>query len=116
DFLQSHPAVGEVFHPSLPTHPDHRSFTRHYEQPGSLVAFRLAEAGEEEARHFCDVLATTEVVRYALSFDGWVTKVNHHKTVSEFHTPDGVLRKQGIDRVVRLALGLEAPEDIIACL
>ena len=50
------------------------------------------------------------------SFDGLTTKVNHHKTVSEFHTPDTLLRKQGIDRLVRLGVGVEEPEDLIACL
>ena len=63
-----------------------------------------------------DVLASTTVVRYALSFDGLVTKVNHHKTVSEYFTPEPRLRQSGFDRLVRLALGVEDTDDVIACL
>ena len=58
----------------------------------------------------------TGVVRYALSFDGLVTKVNHHTTVSEYFTPPPVLRRQGLDRLVRLGVGVEDPDDLIACL
>lgn len=115
-FLQAHPRVEVVYHPSLASHPDRAVIERHYRRPGSLLSFRLRDADEQQARHFCDVLATTGVPRYALSFDGLVTKVNHHKTVSEYFTPDAALRRAGIDRLVRLGVGVEAPEDIIACL
>lgn len=115
-FLAQHPQVEEVYYPRLPTHPDHAVARAHYHAGGSLISFRLRDADEECAGHFCDVLATTEIVRYALSFDGLATKVNHHKTVSEYFTPDPLLRKQGIDRVIRLAVGVEHPDDVIACL
>ena len=80
------------------------------------MSFRVDGLTEEETGHFCDVLAMTVAIRYALSFDGLVTKVNHHKTVSEFYAPDPLLRKQGIDRLVRIGVGTENPEDIIACM
>ena len=76
----------------------------------------MAGADEESSAHFADVLASTVVVRYALSFDGLVTKVNHHKTVSEYFTPPPRLRKSGFDRLVRLAVGTEDADDLIACL
>ncbi len=53
------------------------------------------------------MLATCTIVRYALSFDGLATKVNHHKTVSEYFTPPPELRRNGFDRLIRLAVGLE---------
>jgi cystathionine beta-lyase/cystathionine gamma-synthase len=61
-FLVDHPGVSRVFHPSLPLHPDREILDRCYSLPGSLVSFRLANAGEDGARHFCDVLAMTGVV------------------------------------------------------
>ncbi len=115
-FLAQHPRVEAVFHPSLVEHPDHDAIERSYALPGSLMSFRLRGASEDEARHFCDVLATCEVPRYALSFDGLTTKVNHHKTVSEYFTPDAELQRAGIDRLVRLGVGTEAAPDLIACL
>jgi cystathionine beta-lyase/cystathionine gamma-synthase len=115
-FLAVHPIVSEVFHPSLPTHPDAEAIARHYLRPGSLLSFRVAGADEARTRHLADVLATCVVVRYALSFDGLTTKVNHHQTVSEYFTPPSQLQRNGFDRLIRLAVGLEEPHDIIAAL
>jgi cystathionine beta-lyase/cystathionine gamma-synthase len=56
------------------------------------------------------------IVRYALSFDGLTTKVNHHRTVSEYFTPDEQIRRSGFDRLIRLAVGLEDPDDLCASL
>jgi cystathionine gamma-synthase len=115
-FLARHPLVGEVFHPSLPQHPDAEVIREHYALPASLLSFRIRGADEDATRHFCDVLATCVVPRYALSFDGLATKLNHHRTVSEYFTPLEELERGGIDRLVRLGVGLEAADDIAACL
>jgi len=115
-FLASHPRVSDVYHPSLPTHPDAEAIARQYVRHGSLLSFRVADADEERTRHFADVLATTIIVRYALSFDGLATKVNHHQTVSEYFTAKPVLARNGFDRLIRLAIGLEDADDLIAAL
>jgi O-succinylhomoserine sulfhydrylase len=116
DFLSRHPRVSEVFHPSRPDHPDAAVIARDYRRPGSLLSFRVAGADEAATRHVADVLATTTIVRYALSFDGLATKVNHHQTVSEYFTPVEQLRRNGFDRLIRLGIGLEDPDDLIAAL
>lgn len=115
-FLARHPRVSEVCHPSRPEHPDADIIARDYARTGSLLSFRVAGAGEAETRHVADVLAMTTVVRYALSFDGLATKVNHHQTVSEYFTPADQLRRNGFDRLIRLAVGLEDADDLIAAL
>jgi cystathionine beta-lyase len=115
-FLANHPKVSEVFHPSLATHPDAAAIAKFYVRPGSLLSFRVAGADEDATRHYADVLATSFIVRYALSFDGLTTKVNHHKSVSEYFTPPDQLRRFGFDRLIRLAVGMEDPDDLIAAL
>ena len=115
-FLSSHPKVSEVFHPSLPNHPDRPAIDTQYARHGSLLSFRIAGADEDRTRHFADVLATTVIVRYALSFDGLTTKVNHHRTVSEYFTALEQLKRNGFDRLIRLAVGLEDADDLIAAL
>ena len=115
-FLAHHPRIDGVFHPSRPDHVDRVAIAHQYALPGSMLSFRVAGLTEAQTGHFCDVLAMTVAVRYALSFDGPSTKVNHHKTVSEYFTPVAELEKQGIDRIVRFALGEEDADDIIACL
>ncbi len=115
-FLASHPMVSEVFHPSLPTHRDAPAIATQYLRPGSLLSFRVKGADEARTQHLADVLATCVIVRYALSFDGLATKVNHHRTVSEYFTALEQLKRNGFDRLIRLALGMEDAEDVIAAL
>ena len=115
-FLSSHPKVSEVFHPSLPNHPDRAAIDKHYSRHGSMLSLRVAGANEDVTRHYADVLATTVIVRYALSFDGLATKVNHHRTVSEYFTALDQLKRSGFDRLIRLAAGLEDADDLIAAL
>jgi len=115
-FLASHPKISEVFHPSLPTHVDAVAIATQYLRPGSLLSFRVKDADEARTRHLADVLATCITVRYALSFDGLTTKVNHHRTVSEYFTALDQLKRNGFDRLIRLAIGMEEADDVIAAL
>jgi cystathionine beta-lyase/cystathionine gamma-synthase len=115
-FLAAHPRVAQVFHPSLPGHPDAAVIARDYQRTGSLLAFRVAGADELRHRHIADVLVSCGVLRYALSFDGLATKVNHHRTVSEYFSPPEQLAQLGIDRLIRLGIGIEDADDLIACL
>ena len=115
-FLAANPRVERVSHPSLPDHPDAAVIARDYRRHGSIVSFRVAGADELRHRHIADVLVSCGVLRYALSFDGLATKVNHHKTVSEYFTPPDQVARLGIDRLIRLGIGIEDPEDLIACL
>lgn len=115
-FLAHHPGIERVFHPSLPDHPDAAVIARDYVRHGAIVSFRVRGADELGHRHFADVLVSCGVPRYALSFDGLPTKVNHHKTVSEYFTPADQVARAGIDRLIRLGVGIEEPDDVIACL
>ena len=115
-FLHTHPLVKDVFHPSLASHVDAEVIAQSYARHGSLLSFRLRDEGEPAARRVCDALATCSIVRYALSFDGLCTKVNHHKSVSEYFTPDDALRRNGIDQLIRLGVGVEECDDLCAAL
>jgi len=115
-FLAGHSRVERVFHPSRPDHPDAATIARDYVRTGSLLAFRVKDTDEPGHGALADRLVSTGVPRYALSFDGLVTKVNHHKTVSEYFTPPESVARLGIDRLIRLGIGLEDADDLIACL
>lgn len=115
-FLAAHPRVEQVFHPSRPDHPDAAVIARDYVRCASLLSFRVR--GVDEAGHgeLADRIASCGIIRYALSFDGLVSKINHHKTVSEYLTPIETVERLGIDRLLRLGVGLEDADDVIACL
>jgi cystathionine beta-lyase/cystathionine gamma-synthase len=115
-FLARHPRIERVFHPSRPDHPDAQVIARDYLRPGSLLAFRVAGADEARHRHIADVIVSSGVLRYALSFDGLATKVNHHRTVSEYFSPAEQIAQLGIDRLIRIGVGIEHADDLIACL
>jgi len=114
--LASHPRIERVFHPSLPDHPDAAVIARDYHRTGSIVSFHVRDANELEHREIADRIASCGIIRFALSFDGLATKVNHHKSVSEYFTPPDVVARAGIDRLIRLGIGIEEPADLIACL
>lgn len=114
-FLAAHPRVEQVFHPSRPDHPDRDAIARGYLRHGSLLAFRVRGADERATGQLADALVTCAVPRYALSFDGYATKINHHRTVSEYFTPPDVVARYGLDRLIRVGVGLEEPDDLIAC-
>jgi O-succinylhomoserine sulfhydrylase len=115
-YLAAYPRIERVFHPSRPDHPDAAIIARDYVRTGSLLAFRVKDVDEAGHRKVADVLASCGVLRYALSFDGLVTKINHHRSVSEYFTPPDVVARLGIDRLVRLGIGIEDADDLIACL
>ena len=115
-FLARHPRIESVFHPSLASHPDAAVIARDYVRTGSLLSFRVVGADELGHRAIADTLVATGVPRFALSFDGLVTKVNHHRTVSEYFTPQDTVARLGIERLIRIGIGLEDADDLIACL
>jgi cystathionine beta-lyase/cystathionine gamma-synthase len=115
-FLATHPRIERVFHPSLADHPDAAVIARDYLRTGSLLAFRVAGADEARHRHIADVLVSCGVLRYALSFDGLATKVNHHRTVSEYFSPVEQIAQLGIDRLIRVGVGIEDADDLMACM
>lgn len=47
EWLQEQPEVEEVYHPALPTHPDHAIFKRDFTGAGSLFAFRLKKRSRD---------------------------------------------------------------------
>ncbi|MFT3699817.1 MAG: PLP-dependent transferase [Kofleriaceae bacterium] len=115
-FLAKHPRVDRAFHPSLADHPDAVVIERDYACRGSLMSFRVRGASEADHRAIADRIAATGIIRFALSFDGVVTKVNHHRTVSEYFTPQETVERLGIDRLIRIGIGLEDPADLNDCL
>ena len=113
---RAHPRVERCSTRSRPDHPDAAVIARDYMRTGSLLAFRVKEPTRPRTAGSPTCSCRAASLRYALSFDGLVTKVNHHKTVSEYFTPPENVARLGIDRLIRLGIGLEDADDLIACL
>jgi cystathionine gamma-synthase len=109
--LESHPFIKRVYYPGLESHPHHDIAKGQMSGFGGVVTFDI-KGGLAEAKRFLDGLKLCFI---APSLGGVETLITHPATVTYYtHT-----RKQryalGItDTLIRLAVGIEDPDDIIA--
>lgn len=109
--LESHPKIEKVWYPALPSHPDHNIAREQMKGFGSVVTF-LLRGGEAETRRFIDAL---ELFLITPSLGGSESLVTQMSTMSFFDYPADYRRQIGmVDNLVRLALGLEDVNDLIA--
>jgi cystathionine gamma-synthase len=106
--LDTHPAVASVLYPGLPDHPGHDLAARQMRAFGGMVSFALA-GGTEAAKRFC---AATRLFALGGSLGGVESLVAYPPTMSHF-------AMQGTDlaadpTLVRLSVGIEALDDILA--
>ncbi|WP_376791662.1 trans-sulfuration enzyme family protein [Thermoflexus sp.] len=101
-FLAQHPAVETVHYPGLPTHPGHVVAARQMDLFGGLVSFQVRGGREAAFR----VAGQVRLFIRATSFGGPESLIEHRASVEGpgTATPDNLLR---------LAIGLEHPDDLI---
>ena len=111
-FLQNHPKVGEVYYPGLENHPNHTIAKKQMKDFGGMVSFRLKDESKEAAFKF---LENTHVFTLAESLGGVESLVNHPTTMTHASIPEPERLKIGItDSLIRLSVGIEDEEDLLA--
>jgi cystathionine gamma-synthase len=109
--LEAHPKIEKVWYPGLASHPDHKTASEQMRGFGSVVTF-LVRGGEKETRKFIDAL---ELFLITPSLGGSESLVTQMATMSFFDYPEEYLRSIGmVDNLVRIALGLEDVDDLLA--
>lgn len=112
-FLDSHPLVDNIHYLGLLTE-DHRDYKAYKEQcssPGAMLAFEI-RGGEKEAFRFLDRL---RLIKLAVSLGSTESLAEHPKTMTHAGVDQAQLKEMQInDSLVRLSVGVEAAEDIIA--
>jgi cystathionine gamma-synthase len=106
-FLERHPRVERVLYPGLPSHPGHRIAARQMRDFGGMVSF-LAES-EEEAVALC---ARTKIFKLAESLGGVESLIEHPARMTHASTADAPFAAPR--NLIRLSVGLEDAEDLIA--
>jgi cystathionine beta-lyase/cystathionine gamma-synthase len=118
DWLAAHPGVARVYYPGLPGHPGHDVASRQMKGPGGMVTFELADPGTrrggtlDQARAF---LRTLQVFACAESLGGVESLAEHPALMTHASLPPEARRAVGItDGLIRLSVGLEDPQDLLA--
>ncbi len=106
--LCEHPAVGTVFHPSLPDHPGHEVARRQMRGFGGMVSFTLT-GGETAALEVC---RRTRIFTLAESL-GAVESLIEHPARMTHASVAGSSNEVPAD-LVRLSVGLETTADLVA--
>ena len=113
-WLASHPRVARVHFPADPSHPDANAIRRLFPEGcyGAVLSFEIAGAGREEVFAFMDRLRM--VVR-ATSLGDVHTMALYPAMSSHRDISPKQRERLGIrDNLVRLSVGIEAAEDILA--
>lgn len=110
-FLQSYPRVRRVWHPFLQDHVDHAVALAQLRFAGSVVTFE--HDGDLAATHrFCDAV---EVFQIGASLGGAESLLHPPAVFSYWDLPAAQRLERGIsDGLIRLAVGLEDPADLVA--
>lgn len=109
--LESHPKIEKIWYPGLESHPDHRIATQQMHGFGSVITF-LLKGGNKETCKFIDSL---ELFLITPSLGGSESLVTQMATMSFFDYPEDIRRSIGmVDNLVRIALGLEDVDDLLA--
>ena len=110
-FLEAHPAVAWTRHPSLPSHPQHKLAKRQMDAFGGMITLAL-KGGHAAGEHLVDHL---QLCSLAVSLGDVRTLICHPASTTHSEVPAEIRQQIGItDGLVRISVGLEDAEDIIA--
>lgn len=112
EYLRGHPRVRKVYYPGLPEHPGHELAARQMTGGfGAIVSLEL----EGDARTAREFAKATQLFQLAVSL-GAVESLIEQPAAMSHASYDAAFRMQhGIrDELIRLSVGLEDPEDLIA--
>ncbi|NDW47085.1 methionine gamma-lyase [Ruegeria sp. PrR005] len=111
EWLAAHPAVGEVYFPGLASFSQHELANRQMAQPGAMIAFEL-KGGMDAGRAMMNRL---NMIARAVSLGDAETLIQHPASMTHStYTPEERAEHGISDGLVRLSVGLEEVEDILA--
>jgi len=111
-WLEKHPRVGHVFYPGLPSHAQHELAKRQMKNGHSGIVSFAVKGGLEEARR---VLERCRIFTLAESLGGVESLVDHPGLMTHASVPPDMRKTLGIDdSLIRLSVGIEDVEDLVA--
>jgi cystathionine beta-lyase/cystathionine gamma-synthase len=111
EYLSSHDKVARVIYPGLESHPQHELVKRQMRKGGGMVSVEL-KASVEQAKQVCSSFG---VFSLAESLGGVESLVDHPASMTHATIPAEERRAAGLeDGLIRLSVGVEDSEDLIA--
>ena len=111
EFLEEHPAVESVLFPGLPSFPQYELAQSQMSLPGAMIAFEVKggiEAGKK-------LLNSLDLLKISVSLGDAETLIQHPASMTHSpYTPDERKASNISEGLVRISVGLENVEDIIA--
>lgn len=112
DYLKNNPKVSKVNHPSLPDHPDHALYEKYFPKgAGSIFTFEI-KGGKEEAWKFIDSLEIFSLLANVADVKSLV--IHPYTTTHSQMTPDELAQQHITPSTIRLSIGTEHIDDILA--
>lgn len=112
NWLRNHPKVGKVYWPGFEDHPNHTIAKKQMKDFGGMISFELKNDSVDEAKR---VLSSTHLFSLAESLGGVESLINHPASMTHASIPREERIKNGLsDSLIRLSVGIEDPDDLIA--
>ena len=109
-WLQDHPAVTDVYYVGLATHPGYELHRCQASGNGSMISFKVKTP--ELAKQ---LLGKLHLICFAESLGGVETLLTYPIAQTHAEMPPELLKRTGLDdRLLRLSVGIESPEDLIS--
>ena len=112
DFLAKHPKVLKVNHPALADHPDHKLYTKYFPNGGGSIFTFQIKGDVKEAWKFIDSLKLFSLV--ANVADSKSLAIHPYTTTHSQMTPEELLQQNIFPSTVRLSIGTEHIDDLLA--
>lgn len=111
-FLVEHPAVDKVYWPGFETHPNHDVAKAQMRGFGGMISFTLKGNQLQDA---LNLVKKVDIFALAESLGGVESLIGHPATMTHASIPKEVREKSGVvDSLIRLSVGVEDAEDLIA--
>lgn len=111
-YLREHPKVGKVYWPGFSDHPNHDIAKKQMRDFGGMLSFTLKNDSLENAT---TLMESVELFSLAESLGGVESLINHPASMTHASIPREERIKNGLsDSLIRLSIGVEDCEDLIA--
>lgn len=112
NFLKGHPKVGEVYWPGFESHPNHEIAKKQMDDFGGMVSFNIVGNKLADA---IKVVSSTHYFTLAESLGGVESLCGHPASMTHAAIPKEEREKTGVvDSLIRLSVGIEDIEDLVA--